>query len=147
MRAIDLYRGLKPIDVSEGMLALQRVGSHSTSLECMHRAADPKLPFEQRAQAITLTSKLMALHLRQTTALDQHRKNKLAEIAVPGWGEALFHEEMRDVETNPNFGAHGPLFHPRVRSPVVKSKPEPRAPSPPPTGRKSPPPSARKATF
>ena len=107
-RAIELYEDLRPVDGLEGMLAIQMVGTHEAATECLRRAALQSQTFEGRDLALKHAAKLMALYLKQVTALDKHRgkgqqKVTVEYVHVAASGQAI----VGNVEA----GSHVPSSH------------------------------------
>jgi len=100
-RAMELYQSLNPADGSEGMLAVQMVGTHSAAVECLHRAAEVNQTPEAINMALNQAHKLMALYTKQLSALDKHRGKGQQKVTVehvnvaPG-GQAI----VGNVETS-----------------------------------------------
>lgn len=68
LRALDIYKSLKPADGLQGMLAEQMVGTHFAGLECLRLLSTAK---DLRASEMYMkqAEKLMSLFLKQITAL------------------------------------------------------------------------------
>lgn len=139
VRALELYEDLKPSGSAEGMLAAQMVGTHSTALDCLRRAALTNQTFEGRNMALNQAQKLMALYTKQLAALDKHRGKGQQKVTVeyvnvePG-GQAIVgnvetdranrranqhggEEEGERAAVEPNAIAHTP----KVPMPQMKS--------------------------
>jgi hypothetical protein len=94
VRALDQFDSLAPADGAEGMLALQMVGTHDAALECLRRAALPRLTFAGRDMALKHAHKLMSLYTQQLAALNKHRgkgqqKVTVEHVNVAAGGQAI----------------------------------------------------------
>jgi hypothetical protein len=101
VRALDQFESLAPADGAEGMLALQMVGTHDAALECLRRAALPRLTFAGRDMEFKHAHKLMSLYTQQLAALNKHRgkgqqKVTVEHVNVAAGGQAI----VGNVETS-----------------------------------------------
>ena len=101
VRALEQFESLAPADGAEGMLALQMVGTHDASLECLRRAALPGQTFAGRDMALKHAHKLMSLYTQQLAALNKHRgkgqqKVTVEHVNVAAGGQAI----VGNVETS-----------------------------------------------
>lgn len=65
VRAVELFESLKPADGAESMLAVQLVGTHTATLECLQRTVIPDQTFAGRDMSLKDAQKLMALYAKQ----------------------------------------------------------------------------------
>jgi hypothetical protein len=101
VRALDQFESLAPADGAEGMLALQMVGTHDAALECLRRAALPRLTFAGRDMEFKHAHKLMSLYTQQLAALNKHRgkgqqKVTVEHVNVAAGGQAI----VGNIETS-----------------------------------------------
>jgi hypothetical protein len=101
VRAVEQFESLAPADGAEGMLALQMVGTHDASLECLRRAALLGQTFAGRDMALKHAHKLMSLYTQQLAALNKHRgkgqqKVTVEHVNVAAGGQAI----VGNVETS-----------------------------------------------
>jgi phosphatidate phosphatase PAH1 len=94
VRAVELYESLEPADGSEGMLAMQMVGTHDAALECLRRAALSNQTFAGRDMSLKHAHKLMTLYTQQLAALNKHRgkgqqKVTVEHVNVQAGGQAI----------------------------------------------------------
>ncbi len=82
VRALELYRDLKPSGSAEGMLAAQMVGTHTAALECLRRAVLNNQTFEGRNMNLNQAQKLMTLYAKQLATLDKHRGKGQQKVTV-----------------------------------------------------------------
>lgn len=91
---LDAFRGIKPRDEAEGVLAAQMLATHNAAMECMRRTMLPGQTFEGRDQNLKHAVKLMSLYERQLAAFDKRRgggrqKITVEHVNVHAGGQAL----------------------------------------------------------
>lgn len=82
VKAIDLFESLKPTNGIEGMLAMQMVGTHNASLECLRQAMIYNQSFEARRVYLSQAERLMGMYMRHVDALAKHRGGGQPNITV-----------------------------------------------------------------
>jgi len=82
IRAIDMFKELKPTDGAESMLAAQMVGTHFAALECLRRAALPGQTFEGQDMILKHAHKLMSLYTKQLETLNKKRGKGQQKVTV-----------------------------------------------------------------
>ena len=82
LKAMDLFESLKPTDGIEGMLALQMVGTHNASLECLRQAMIYNQSLEAQKVYLSQAERLMGMYMRQVDALAKHRGKAQPNITV-----------------------------------------------------------------
>ncbi len=82
VKAIDLLESLEPTDGIEGMLAMQMVGTHNASLECLRQAMIYNQSLEAQKVYLSQAERLMGMYMRQVDTLAKHRGKGHANITV-----------------------------------------------------------------
>ncbi|NKB54111.1 MAG: hypothetical protein GKR97_18185 [Rhizobiaceae bacterium] len=133
VRAMELYRSLKPEDGAEGMLAAQMVGTHSAAMECLRRAALPEQTFAGRDLSLKHAQKLMALYAKQLETLNKHRGKGQQKVTVehvnvaPG-GQAIVGNVEADTKSKGEQTSPAIAHTPQVPMETVKSPEKAKAP-------------------
>ena len=104
--AILLYKGIKPADEIEGMLAVQMVATHNAAMDCLRRAMIDGQTFEGRDLNLKHASKLLSICSRQIEVLNKHRgkgqqKVTVEHVHVAAGGQAM----VGHIETGKTAGA------------------------------------------
>lgn len=102
LKAIDLYESLEPSDGIEGMLAVQMVGTHNASVECIKRAMVCGQSFEAQKAYLSHAERLMGMYLRHVDALARHRGGGRPNITV---GQVNVESGGRAIVGNVGAGA------------------------------------------
>jgi hypothetical protein len=82
VKAIDLFESLGPTDGIEGMLAMQMVGTHNASLECLRRAMIYNQSLEAQKVYLSQAERMMGMYMRQVDALARRRGSGQPNITV-----------------------------------------------------------------
>ncbi|OYU00909.1 MAG: hypothetical protein CFE36_13200 [Sphingomonadaceae bacterium PASS1] len=82
VKATDMFNSFKVVDVIEGMLAVQMIGTHNAIVECFRRAMIPDQRLEAQKVYLSQAERLMGLYTRHLTALDKHRGKGQQNITV-----------------------------------------------------------------
>lgn len=82
LKAIDLFESFEPGDGIEATLAVQMVGTHNATVECLRRAMHPDQPLEAQRIYLSQAERLMGLYTRHLDALAKHRGKAQPSITV-----------------------------------------------------------------
>jgi hypothetical protein len=82
VKAIDLFESIEPTDGIEGMLAMQMVGTHNASLECLRQAMIYNQSLEAQKVYLSQAERMMGMYIRQVEALARHRGSGQPNITV-----------------------------------------------------------------
>ena len=102
VKAIDLFESIGPADGIEGMLAMQMVGTHNATMECLRRAMIYDQSLEARKVYLSQAERLMNIYTRHVDALARHRGSGQPNITV---GQVNVESGGRAIVGNVGVGA------------------------------------------
>ena len=124
LKAMDLFESLEPTDGIEGMLAMQMVGTHNASLECLRQAMIYNQSLEAQKVYLSQAERLMGMYMRQVDALAKHRGKAqpnitVGQVNVESGGQAIVGNVAAGVGSSAPAPSPPSIEEPDTQSPIV----------------------------